>query len=171
MRNQTENSRWPVRILLALALCIAVATAGCGGGGGGNNGNSGSGGGGTTTVQNPLLALVTGRLLTSAGGPVVGATVTVGGKTSPATGANGQFIVNNVPLTATTFTINIPTTGTTYSSTVSYNGSTPYNTTTTAIPLGITLVAAGASNTQSALFPITVFPASNSNNPPAPPNP
>ena len=149
MRNQTENSRWPIRILLALALCVTVATAGCGGGGGGNSGSGNNNGGGNTTVQNPLLALVMGHIA-SGGAPVVGATVTIGGMTSPATGSNGQFIVNNVPLTATTFTIQLPTGGT-YSNTFNYNGAGPYNT-TTAIPLGITLPLTGGGNEQHAVF-------------------
>lgn len=166
MRNQTENSRWTVRILLALALCIAVATAGCGGGGGGNSGN-GNGGNGGGVTQDPNLAIVKGQL-TSGGQPVVGAIVTAGGRMSAPTGSNGSFTVNNVPPGTTGFTITIPT-GAGYSNSVSYGNAT-YDTTNknNPLPLGGTLTAGG---TLTLTNGIMVFPSSNVNNPPPPPNP
>ena len=179
MRNQTQNSRLPVRALFALALFVAFAVAGCGGGGGGNSGSNGNGNGNGGGVSNANLATVSGRVISSNDNlPVPNVTVTIPGATPVQTGANGQFTVINVPLTATGLTISYATTGTGYTSTVVYVVSgvatTTYDATDTTKPLPLFASGAALTKGQSLTLndiKISGSKAVNSNNPPGPPVP
>lgn len=118
MRNRVLWSVPHVRfylVLPALLLLTALALAGCGGGGGGggNNNNNNNNNNNGTVFTPPAstgsgLTTVYGQVLDFNNKAVVGATVTIPGAGAGQTDANGNFYVQNVPLTATRFYLTLP---------------------------------------------------------------
>jgi hypothetical protein len=113
-----SSARW---ISIALACSFLVFTyAGCGGSDGSGSVNAPPG--------NPALATIEGVVKDTSTNhnPVVGAVITVTGTTLAATSdAQGNFVVTNVPLNATSFSVTNPNTAA-YYSWVDYNSNLYY---------------------------------------------
>ncbi len=123
MRNRVFLNSPRIQLSVALgAALLALALAGCGGGGGGSSSNNGGGnnGNGNGSGSNSALATITGsvRDTSPSHSAVLGAVVTVvvpGGSNRVAvTNSAGTFVLTNVPLTTTSFTVAAPTGGAYY---------------------------------------------------------
>jgi len=110
-----KQNRNYTRLYLALSLMAALtlSLSGCGGGGGGGGGGTPSGCVGKVTPPgSPLLATITGIIYDTGHNVVNNASISVnvpgGTSISATTDCTGKFVVTNVPLSATTFTVASP---------------------------------------------------------------
>lgn len=151
-----------------MLLLITMSLSGCGGGGGGG-GNNNPGGciGKITPPGNPALATISGFVYDNVHhNPVNNANVTAvvpGGVNQAATtDCNGKFVITNVPLTTTTFTVASPD-PVAYYNYANYNGKL-YDLVLCKLPLPVLSAGANAPFTE-----VDMYLGGPSNFPPSPP--
>jgi hypothetical protein len=155
MRNRVffNSSCIQYSIVLGLMMALALSLAGCGGGNGSSSNNNTGNGSGSTVTGNPALATITGVVqdTSSSHNPVAGAVITVTGTGRTATtDAAGTFVVTNVPLNATSFSVASPNT-LDYYNYANYNGKV-YNLVACTLPLPTLAAGANAPFTEIDMY-------------------